>query len=142
MIKSFPLPLMHYQTKQMRRTQEIQPKLKELQQKYSSRDPETQRKLNLFLSKILKEFNTNKRSRGRVRMISSRSMDFYYNDFEYEPLSDQEKFYVHLNRGVNKMNGDLFFIPNPDQFLMRILPASRSFKSFRSWRVQATSISY
>ena len=71
-------------------------------------ETETQRKLNLFLSKILKEFNTNKRSRGRVRMISSRSMDFYYNDFEYEPLSDHEKFYVHLNRGVNKMNGDLW----------------------------------
>lgn len=71
-------------------------------------ETETQRKLNLFLSKILKEFNTNKRSRGRVRMISSRSMDFFYNDFEYDPLSDEEKFYVHLNRGVNKMNGDLW----------------------------------
>ncbi|MHA2275408.1 MAG: tetratricopeptide repeat protein, partial [Candidatus Kariarchaeaceae archaeon] len=71
-------------------------------------ETEAQRKLNLFLTKILKEFNTNKRSRGRVRMISSRSMDFYYNDFEYEPLSDQAKFYVHLNRGVNKMNGDLW----------------------------------
>jgi tetratricopeptide (TPR) repeat protein len=71
-------------------------------------ETETQRKLNLFFSKILKEFNANKRSRGRVRMISSRSMDFYYNDFEYEPLSDQAKFYVHLNRGVNKMNGDLW----------------------------------
>ena len=71
-------------------------------------ETEAQRKLNLFLTKILKEFNTNKRSRGRVRMISSRSMDFYYNDFEYEPLGDQAKFYVHLNRGVNKMNGDLW----------------------------------
>ncbi len=71
-------------------------------------ETEAQRKLNLFLTKILKEFNTNKRSRGRVRMISSRSMDFYYNDFEYEPLSDQAKFFVHLNRGVNKMNGDLW----------------------------------
>jgi tetratricopeptide (TPR) repeat protein len=71
-------------------------------------ETEAQRKLNLFLTKILKEFNANKRSRGRVRMISSRSMDFYYNDFEYEPLSDQAKFYVHLNRGVNKMNGDLW----------------------------------
>jgi tetratricopeptide (TPR) repeat protein len=71
-------------------------------------ETEAQRKLNLFLSKILKEFNTNKRSRGRVRMISSRSMDFYYNDFEYEPLNDQAKYYVHLNRGVNKMNGDLW----------------------------------
>jgi tetratricopeptide (TPR) repeat protein len=71
-------------------------------------ETEAQRKLNLFLTKILKEFNTNKRSRGRVRMISSRSMDFYYNDFEYEPLSDEAKYYVHLNRGVNKMNGDLW----------------------------------
>jgi len=69
---------------------------------------EIQRKLNVFLNKILKEFNTNKRSRGRVRMISSRSMDFYYNDYEYESLDDQAKFYVHLNRGVNKMNGDLW----------------------------------
>jgi tetratricopeptide (TPR) repeat protein len=71
-------------------------------------DAEAHRKLNLFLSKILKEFNVNKRSRGKVRMISSRSMDFYYNDFEYEPLADEAKFYVHLNRGVNKMNGDLW----------------------------------
>jgi len=71
-------------------------------------ETEAQRKLNLFLTKILKEFNTNKRSRGRVRMISSRSMDFYYNDFEYEPLNDEAKYYVHLNRGVNKMNGDLW----------------------------------
>ncbi len=69
---------------------------------------EVQRKLNMFLGKVLREFNTNKRSRGRVRMISSRSMDFYYNDFEYEPLDDHVKFYVHLNRGVNKMNGDLW----------------------------------
>jgi tetratricopeptide (TPR) repeat protein len=41
-------------------------------------------------------------------MISTRSLDFYYNDFEFEPLSDQIKFYVHLNRGVNKTNGDLW----------------------------------
>jgi tetratricopeptide (TPR) repeat protein len=71
-------------------------------------EAEVQRKLSLFLSKILKEFNTNKRSRGRMRMISSRSMDFYYNDYEYEPAEDSVKFYIHLNRGVNKMNGDLW----------------------------------
>lgn len=71
-------------------------------------ETEAHRKLNLFLSKILKEYNTNKRSHGRVRMISSRSMDFYYNDFEYDPLDENAKFYVHLNRGVNKMNGDLW----------------------------------
>jgi tetratricopeptide (TPR) repeat protein len=71
-------------------------------------EADVQRKLNMFLGKVLKEFNTNKRSRGRVRMISSRSMDFYYNDFEYEPLDENVKFYVHLNRGINKMNGDLW----------------------------------
>ncbi len=71
-------------------------------------ESDVQRKLNLFFGKILKEFNTNKRSRGRIRMISNRSMDFYYNDFEYQPLEDSVKFYVHLNRGVNKMNGDLW----------------------------------
>jgi tetratricopeptide (TPR) repeat protein len=71
-------------------------------------ESEVQRKLHLYITKILKEFNTNKRSRGRIRMISNRSMDFYYNDFEYEPLDNEVKFYVHLNRGVNKMNGDLW----------------------------------
>ena len=71
-------------------------------------EAEVQRKLNMFIGKILREFNTNKKSRGKIRMISSRSMDFYYNDFEYEPLEDYVKFYVHLNRGVNKMNGDLW----------------------------------
>ncbi len=71
-------------------------------------ESDVQRKLNMFFGKILKEFNTNKRSRGRIRMISSRSMDFYYNDFEYQPLDEEVKFYVHLNRGVNKMNGDLW----------------------------------
>lgn len=71
-------------------------------------EPEVKRKLSIFFSKILKEFNNNKRSRGRSRIISTRSLDFYYNDFEYEPLSDEIKFYVHLNRGLNKMNGDLY----------------------------------
>jgi len=71
-------------------------------------EPEVKRKLSIFFSKILKEFNNNKRSRGRSRIISTRSLDFYYNDFEYEPLSDEIKFYVHLNRGLNKINGDLY----------------------------------
>jgi len=71
-------------------------------------EPEIKRKLGVFLSKINKEFNQNKRSRGRSRMISTRSLDFYYNDFEFEPLAENIKFYVHLNRGVNKMNGDLW----------------------------------
>ncbi|WP_399553649.1 YidC/Oxa1 family membrane protein insertase [uncultured Vagococcus sp.] len=44
-IRVILLPLMHYQNKSMRKTQELQPKLKELQAKYSSKDPETTRKL-------------------------------------------------------------------------------------------------
>ncbi len=71
-------------------------------------ESEVKRKLSVYFSKILKEFNINKRSRGRSRIITTRSLDFYYNDFEFEPLSDEIKFYVHLNRGINKMNGDLY----------------------------------
>lgn len=74
----------------------------------SINESEIKRKLSIFFTKILKEFNHNKRSRGRSRMISTRSLDFYYNDFEFEPLEDWVKFYVHLNRGINKMNGDLW----------------------------------
>ncbi len=71
-------------------------------------ESEVKRKLSLFLSKILKEFNQNKRSHGKSRMISVRSLDFYYNDFEFQPLDDEIKFYVHMNRGINKINGDLW----------------------------------
>lgn len=71
-------------------------------------ESEVKRKLSQFLGKILKEFNNNRRLQGRQRMISTRSLDFYYNDFEYEPLDDRIKFYVHLNRGANKINGELW----------------------------------
>ena len=71
-------------------------------------DSEIKIKLSEFMNKIMREFNQNKKSQGRQRMISTRSLDFYYNDFEFEPLDDDIKFYVHLNRGANKMNGDLW----------------------------------
>jgi len=71
-------------------------------------EPEIKRKLNIYFSKINKEFRQNKRHRGRSNMITTRSLDFYYNDFEFEPLAANIKFYVHFNRGVNKMNGDLW----------------------------------
>lgn len=71
-------------------------------------ESDVKHKLSTFLSKILREFNQNKRSRGRFKMISTRSLDFYYNDFEFEPLSDEIKFFVYLNRGVNKFTGDLW----------------------------------
>ncbi|MBN2709120.1 MAG: hypothetical protein JXR46_08745 [Calditrichaceae bacterium] len=71
-------------------------------------ESEVKRKLGVYLTRIIKEYNQNKRNRGRARMISTRSLDFYYNDFEFEPLEDDVKFFVHLNRGVNKINGDLW----------------------------------
>jgi len=71
-------------------------------------DSSVKSKMQGFFMKMVKEYNNNKKSRGRSRMISNRSMDFFYNDFEYESLDDSSKFYVHLNRGVNKINGDLW----------------------------------
>lgn len=53
------MPLMHFQTKSMRKTQELQPKLKALQQKYSSRDQETQQKLQAETKKLYAENNVN-----------------------------------------------------------------------------------
>jgi tetratricopeptide (TPR) repeat protein len=71
-------------------------------------ESEIKMKLTAFLTKIMRVFNQNKKSQGRQRMIATRSLDLYYNDFEFEPLDDEIKFYVHLNRGANKMNGDLW----------------------------------
>lgn len=65
-------------------------------------------KLNTFFSKISNEFKVNKKSNGKSRMISARSVDFYYVDIDYEQISDDVKFFVHLNRGLNKVSGDLW----------------------------------
>ena len=59
LIRVILLPLMHYQTKQMRKTQEVQPKLKELQRKYSSKDPETQRRLQEEQQRLYAEYDVN-----------------------------------------------------------------------------------
>jgi len=71
-------------------------------------EAEVKKKLNNFFAKIIKEFKQNKKSHGKSRMISSRSIDFFYNDQEYEQVNDDVKFYVHLNRGLNKVSGDLW----------------------------------
>ncbi len=71
-------------------------------------ESDARQKLTGFFSKINREYNTNKRSSGKSRMINSRSLDFYYNEYEYAPLDDDIKFFVHLNRGVNKINGDFW----------------------------------
>ncbi|KRL01661.1 membrane protein insertase YidC [Liquorilactobacillus capillatus] len=53
------LPLMFYQTKSMRKTTELQPKLKVLQQKYSAKDSETQGKLREEQQKLYAEAGVN-----------------------------------------------------------------------------------
>lgn len=58
-IRIIILPLMMYQTKSMRKTQEIQPQLKALQQKYSSRDTETMQKLQAEQKKLYAEAGVN-----------------------------------------------------------------------------------
>ncbi|EOL49206.1 membrane protein oxaA [Enterococcus phoeniculicola] len=58
-IRVILLPLMHFQTKSMRKTQELQPKLKAIQQKYASKDPETQAKLREEQQKLYAENNVN-----------------------------------------------------------------------------------
>ncbi|KRK48534.1 membrane protein insertase YidC [Secundilactobacillus kimchicus] len=53
------LPLMIFQTRSMRRTQEIQPQLKALQKKYSSKDQETMAKLREEQQKLYSEAGVN-----------------------------------------------------------------------------------
>lgn len=58
-IRIILMPLMQYQTKSMRKTQELQPKLKELQQKYASKDAETTRKLQEEQQRLYSEHGVN-----------------------------------------------------------------------------------
>ena len=58
-IRILLLPLMNYQQKSMRKTQEIQPKLKELQETYASKDPDTIRKLQEEQQKLYSESGVN-----------------------------------------------------------------------------------
>ncbi|MDU6522406.1 MAG: YidC/Oxa1 family membrane protein insertase, partial [Enterococcus sp.] len=51
-IRVILMPLMHFQTKSMRKTQELQPQIKALQQKYATRDQETQQKLQAETKKL------------------------------------------------------------------------------------------
>ncbi len=53
------LPLMIFQTRSMKKTQEIQPQLKALQKKYSSRDQETMAKLREEQQKLYSEAGVN-----------------------------------------------------------------------------------
>lgn len=53
------LPLMIKQTKNAKKMQEIQPKMKELQQKYSSKDQETQKQYQQEMMKLMSESGAN-----------------------------------------------------------------------------------
>lgn len=58
-IRIILLPLMNFQTKSMRKTQELQPKLKELQKQYSSKDTATQQKLREEQQRLYAENGVN-----------------------------------------------------------------------------------
>ncbi|MBF7114222.1 membrane protein insertase YidC [Pediococcus pentosaceus] len=58
-IRIIILPLMIYQTRTTMKTAELQPKLKQLQQKYSSRDAESQQKLREEQQKLYAEAGVN-----------------------------------------------------------------------------------
>lgn len=53
------LPLMNFQTKAMKKTQKIQPEIKKLQEKYASKDPDTQRKLQEEQQRLYDEHGVN-----------------------------------------------------------------------------------
>ncbi|MBB1085540.1 membrane protein insertase YidC [Limosilactobacillus fastidiosus] len=58
-IRVLLLPLMFYQTKSMLKTQELAPKLKAIQKKYSSRDRQSMLKMQEETSKLYKEVGVN-----------------------------------------------------------------------------------
>lgn len=58
-IRIILMPLMIFQTRSMRKTQEVQPQLKALQKKYSSRDRETMQKLQAEQQKLYSEAGIN-----------------------------------------------------------------------------------
>lgn len=58
-IRVILLPLMFYQTKSMLKTQELTPKIKEIQKKYSSRDRDSMMKMQEETSKLYREAGVN-----------------------------------------------------------------------------------
>ncbi|SJZ97815.1 YidC/Oxa1 family membrane protein insertase [Pilibacter termitis] len=58
-IRIILLPLMHFQTKSMRKTQELQPEVKKLQAQFPGKDPESRRQLNEATQRLYAENNVN-----------------------------------------------------------------------------------
>lgn len=103
-IRVILLPLMHFQTKSMRKTQELQPKLKELQQKYSSRDPETQRLLREEQQKLYAENDVNPYAGCLPLLVQMPIMMALYQSISRVPELKQGSFlWLNLAKPDNYM---------------------------------------
>lgn len=116
-IRIILLPLMHFQTKSMRKTQELQPKLKALQKQYSSKDPETQRLFREEQQKLYAENNVNPYAGCLPLLIQMPIMMALYQSISRVPELKQGSF-MWLNLG------------QPDPYLiLPILAAAFTFAS-------------
>ncbi|WP_086314773.1 membrane protein insertase YidC [Enterococcus sp. 7F3_DIV0205] len=97
-IRIILLPLMHFQTKSMRKTQELQPKLKALQKQYSSKDPETQRLFREEQQKLYAENNVNPYAGCLPLLIQMPIMMALYQSISRVPELKQGSF-MWLNLG-------------------------------------------
>jgi YidC/Oxa1 family membrane protein insertase len=97
-VRIFLLPLMHFQTKSMRKTQELQPKLKALQKKYSSKDPETQRLFREEQQKLYAENDVNPYAGCLPLLIQMPIMMALYQSISRVPELKQGSF-MWLNLG-------------------------------------------
>lgn len=116
-IRVILLPLMHFQTKSMRKTQELQPKLKELQKKYSSKDPETQRLFREEQQRLYSENNVNPYAGCLPLLVQMPIMMALYQSISRVPELKQGSFmWLSLDR------------PDP-YFILPILAAVFTFAS-------------
>ena len=116
-IRVILLPLMHFQTKSMRKTQELQPKLKALQKQYASKDPETQRQFREEQQKLYAENNVNPYAGCLPLLVQMPIMMALYQSISRVPELKQGSF-LWLNLGK----------PDP-YFILPILAAIFTFAS-------------
>lgn len=116
-IRVILLPLMQFQTKSMRKTQELQPKLKALQKQYASKDPETQRQFREEQQKLYAENNVNPYAGCLPLLVQMPIMMALYQSISRVPELKQGSF-LWLNLGK----------PDP-YFILPILAAIFTFAS-------------
>ena len=104
-IRIIILPLMFYQMKSMRKTQEIQPKLIALQKKYPGKDPESIQKLNEEQQKLYAEAGINPMAGCLPLLVQMpillalyqaiwRSPILKNGDFLWMHLGDKDPYYI------------------------------------------------